>query len=199
MSNIFKGWSGIPLVGQILGAVQAGIAVTRGVTAISKIKAQKFAQGGLAKFGRFRGPSHLFGGIKGLFSDGTRIEVEGDEVFAVLKKSASAKLNSLSDLNTSEGGRSFYASEGIALAAQSAIGRTPSTAPGALTGIPISTGQGQAADSSLHADIMMLIESQRQLGSDIQQAMTNIQAKVSLLEFRAANNEYESAVNLARL
>ena len=199
VQRIWAGAAKLFPFGGVIAGIKTAISVARTAISLNKIQSQKFAQGGVAKFGRFRGPSHAAGGIKGLFSDGTRIEVEGDEVFTVLKKSASAKLRSLSNLNTSEGGRSFYASEGIALAAQTAIGRAPSTSPGALSGVPISTGRGDTADDSLRMEILQLIDSQRQLGTDIKEAMSNIQAKVSLLEIRSANNEYESAVDLARL
>lgn len=84
----------------------AGAAITTGVQ-IANIKNQSFAEGGLAKSGTFGGRSHAAGGTRGVFSDGTRIEVEKDENFYVMKRDASAHINALSSVNERFGGRSF--------------------------------------------------------------------------------------------
>jgi hypothetical protein len=91
-----------------LGPIFAAIMVAQGLMTVAKINGVKLAQGGrVDKEGTFRGPSHAQGGIKYYGTDGRVIEVEGDENFYVLKKSASRRINQLSALNVAEGGNSF--------------------------------------------------------------------------------------------
>jgi hypothetical protein len=115
--------------------VPAGVAagVAAGISTglqISAIKNQSFAAGGQAKMGTFGGSSHASGGTKGVFSDGTRIEVERDENFYVLKKDASDRINALSAINESFGGRAFgnrsvtHAARGGEIATNSSQGST---------------------------------------------------------------------------
>ena len=85
-------------------------AVTAIATAaqIAVINSQKFAMGGvLKKSGTFGGRPHSRGGTRGVFEDGTHIEVEADEDFIILNKRASAERRRLSALNTRFGGASF--------------------------------------------------------------------------------------------
>jgi hypothetical protein len=58
-------------------------------------------------FGRFAGRSHSEGGNKYTGEDGSQIEVERDEIFAVINKRSSAMIKNLSDLNELGGGVSF--------------------------------------------------------------------------------------------
>jgi hypothetical protein len=91
-----------------LGPIFAAIMVAQGLMTVAKINGVKLARGGdVQKQGTFSGPDHSRGGIKYFGTDGRVIEVEGDENFYVLKKSASRKINQLSALNVSEGGNSF--------------------------------------------------------------------------------------------
>lgn len=85
-------------------AALAGVAAAAQIAVISN---QKFATGGIAKFGTFGGRSHSTGGTKGQFDDGTRVEVEKDEVFIILNKRASNKIAQLSEFNYLHGGRKF--------------------------------------------------------------------------------------------
>jgi hypothetical protein len=71
----------IPGAGTAIAAVQTALAVGRSVAAINRINASKFAKGGI-----FGGLPHAMGGTKGYFEDGTMIEVEKDEAFAVVNK-----------------------------------------------------------------------------------------------------------------
>ena len=57
------------------GAIAAGVAT---IAQVAIIKSQKFARGGTVKFGTFGGRAHSAGGTKGIFDDGTRVEVEKD-------------------------------------------------------------------------------------------------------------------------
>lgn len=88
----------------------AAAAAIATIAQIAVINSQTFAHGGvLRKQGTFAGPSHAKGGVKGYFSDGTRVEVEGDEDFIILNKRASAERRRLSNLNYQFGGRRFDA------------------------------------------------------------------------------------------
>jgi hypothetical protein len=81
----------LSILAGVLGAVQVGL--------IASQPTPKFAKGGV-----FGGNSHANGGTKGVFSDGTQIEVERDENFYILNKNASRHINGLSNLNQQFGG-----------------------------------------------------------------------------------------------
>jgi tape measure domain-containing protein len=93
-----------PIAGNILAGIQAASAAVRAGIAIGKIQAQKFSRGGMPKIGFFGGRPHSSGGTRGVFDDGTEIEVERDEAFAVVNKHNAPLLRGLSWLN-SLGGR----------------------------------------------------------------------------------------------
>lgn len=95
---VVKALPNIPL------AIFAGIAAA---AQIAVIASQKFAAGGMAKFGKFGGRPHSQGGTRGQFDDGTNVEVEKDEVFIILNKRASKQIRQLSDFNFSHGGNRF--------------------------------------------------------------------------------------------
>lgn len=80
-------------------------------------------QGKAAKGGIFGGKSHSEGGTKGYFDDGTQIEVERGELFAVVNKRNTSMLNYLNGLNTFGGnGKSFFERGGISKFADGGIG-----------------------------------------------------------------------------
>jgi hypothetical protein len=81
----------LAILAGVLGAVQVGL--------IASQPTPKFAKGGV-----FGGKSHSNGGTKGVFEDGTQIEVEKDESFFILNKRATPLINSLSNINQSTGG-----------------------------------------------------------------------------------------------
>lgn len=90
--------------------VLAALAGLAAAAQIAVISSQKFAAGGIASFnksGRFGGRPHSAGGTRGRFDDGTEIEVEKDEIFVVLNRRASKKINQLSAFNAAHGGRRF--------------------------------------------------------------------------------------------
>lgn len=110
------------LPGQIIGGILAGLALTRSTLAAAKIQNTKFergtmmefAQRGMAKFGLFGGRPHSQGGTKGWFSDGTQVEVEKDEAWAVINKKNTPLLRALSAINAHGGnGVPFFARGGI--------------------------------------------------------------------------------------
>lgn len=94
--------------------VAAAAAAAAGAIQLAVVNSQKFEKGGKVQFGMFGGQPHSAGGTKGIFSDGTRVEVEKDEAFFVLNKRASAQIAKLSALNQMHGGRRF--ADGGALA-----------------------------------------------------------------------------------
>ncbi|NQY41953.1 MAG: hypothetical protein HRT87_01200 [Legionellales bacterium] len=89
-----------------------------GFAAVSNITSTKAAKGGV-----FGGQPHSNGGTKGVFSDGTSIEVEKGELFAVINKKNTAMLQNYSDLNSFNGngvpfmerGGTMFQDGGIAL------------------------------------------------------------------------------------
>lgn len=87
--------------------ILAALAAIAGAAQIAVISSQQFAHGGIAKSGTFGGKPHSRGGTKGVFDDGTRIEVEADEDFIILNKRASAERRRLSNLNQRFGGKKF--------------------------------------------------------------------------------------------
>lgn len=92
-----------------LSFVLAALAAVAGAAQIAVINSQKFAQGGAVRFrsGIFGGRPHSAGGTKGVFEDGTQVEVEEDEMFIVLNKRATKQIRQLSDFNYLHGGRKF--------------------------------------------------------------------------------------------
>lgn len=79
-----------------------GLLVTTGIQ-VAAIDQQKFEKGGT-----FKGKSHHYGGVQGVFSDGTRVEVEKDEDFFIINKRNSYLRKRLSGINSYKGaGRRF--------------------------------------------------------------------------------------------
>lgn len=123
IAEVQKIWAGAaelgPIVGPIIGAIQTAVAVGRTALAIGKIQAAKFARGaainfGMARMGIFGGRPHSSGGTKGFFEDGTVLEVERDEAFAVVNKRNAPLLRALSAINSYGGhGVPFFARGGV--------------------------------------------------------------------------------------
>ena len=131
--------------GYIIATIQAAAATLRAGTAIGKIQAQKFERGSLmefAKFGYFGGRPHSAGGTKGYFDDGTAIEVERDEAFAVINKRNAPMLRLLSRINAAGGhGEAFFERGGIP---KLATGGLPNinTTPSAAVAQAVTGGSG---------------------------------------------------------
>ncbi len=71
----------------------------------------------LGKAGVFGGKPHSQGGTKGVFSDGTQIEVERDEAFVVVNHRNTPLLRALSAINAHNGnGVPFFAQRGVKFA-----------------------------------------------------------------------------------
>jgi hypothetical protein len=96
--------------------IMAGIAGVLGAAQIALIASQPtptFARGGVAKEGTFGGRSHSSGGTRGVFEDGTQVEVEKDEKFIVINKNSSRMISALSNLNVRGGGIPFMQNGGV--------------------------------------------------------------------------------------
>lgn len=111
--SAYSSAAAVPIVGVALAPIAAAAALVFGFKQVDAIKNQKLATGGIVKaargavFGRFAGRSHSEGGNKYTGEDGSQIEVEKDEIFAVVNKRSSALIQNLSDLNELGGGVSF--------------------------------------------------------------------------------------------
>lgn len=109
--------------GSVAKGIQAaaiGVTAFRNVQKINSTPVPKAARGYMGVFG---GRSHSAGGTQGYFSDGTQIEVEKDELFAVVNKRNTSMLRYLNDLNTFGGnGNSFFAKGGVKSFANGGIG-----------------------------------------------------------------------------
>jgi uncharacterized protein YqgQ len=98
--------------------ILAGLTTASGLLNVAKINEIEFGKGGtlefnkLAKGGIFGGKPHSNGGTKGYFDDGTQIEVERGEMFAVVNKKNTSMLQTLSYLNSYGGNGNPYFENG---------------------------------------------------------------------------------------
>lgn len=93
-----------PIIGTGVAQARTVLAVARTTAALAKLNATKFARGGSPKLGTFGGRPHSQGGTRGIFEDGTEIEVEKGENFYILNKNSSRAIRSLSAFNQMGGG-----------------------------------------------------------------------------------------------
>lgn len=107
--------AGIAAVQSAKVKIQAGVSIGSILAAtLKEFKAEKGTLLGLrkGKSGVFGGKPHSSGGTRGYFEDGTALEVEEGEVFAVVNKQDSKTLRGLSDIN-SRHGKSFFREGGM--------------------------------------------------------------------------------------
>jgi TP901 family phage tail tape measure protein len=100
----------LAVVKSLPNLVLAALTAVATAAQIAVISSQTFEKGGIAQFrksGTFGGKRHSQGGTKGVFDDGTQVEVEEDELFVVLNRRASSELRKLSNFNARHGGRRF--------------------------------------------------------------------------------------------
>ncbi|MBL7780694.1 MAG: hypothetical protein JNM22_05705 [Saprospiraceae bacterium] len=162
----------------------AGVAIATAAQ-VAVIASQKFHQGGVAKFGFFGGKPHSQGGTKGFFDDGTAIEVEKDEAFAVVNKRNAPLLRLLSDINSLGGhGVPFYKRGGLKrleTGGLTDINTTPSAAAfsaiAPLQSAAIADQMERAANKMLQAAALIPREvKSRVVYQDIQEAGADLQA-----------------------
>jgi hypothetical protein len=116
--SIINGFQGVTAVlaakstipepaGSILKGVTAAAVGASAIINVNKIRSTPVPKKKAAKGGIFGGRLHSEGGTKGYFDDGTQIEVERGELFAVVNRNSTGMLNDLSNLNEAGGGVSF--------------------------------------------------------------------------------------------
>lgn len=150
----------------IAGAIEAA-ALT--LLQVATIKSQSFARGGVVKMGIFKGRPHSQGGTKGVFSDGTHVEVEKDEAFVVVNKRNTPLLRHLSNVNAAGGhGTRFFAGGGaIDFTPQIALPR----ASGASVQVQAEAGFSEEQTIALGKTIGVLVA--REVANQIQPALAN--------------------------
>lgn len=99
--NALLGPAGIPITAAQIAAANVRAAISIGTIAAQAL--QVFNPPKAAKGGIFGGKPHNAGGTKGYFDDGTIIEVEKDELFAVVNKRDTEILGRLSAINSIHG------------------------------------------------------------------------------------------------
>ena len=156
ISNIFKGFSALGPVGQVLGIIQAGIAAARGASAIAKINSTEIegSGGAFAEGGVVYGPSHQAGGI-GFNVKGKkgRFEMEGNEIILTKGVYENPVLRAMaSDLNEMGGGRSF-ALGGPVMQDRGFVSTSPSASTTASAAV--SSGQTGAAVNFQRMEILL--------------------------------------------
>lgn len=172
-----------PVAGPIIAALQTGLAIGRTVLAIGKINATKFAKGTMmqfAKWGIFGGRSHSQGGTKGYFDDGTAIEVEKDEAFAVVNKRDTPMLRALSAIN-SQHGVPYFADGGM-----------PKFATGGLPTVnttPTTVASPQAAAQPLLSNMNSFMEAVDEFGRLVRVFPREVKSRVVYTELRDTANE----------
>lgn len=115
--NTYLGATKALAQGGIAGIAQAAIVIAFGMKQVMNIAKQKDPDTKVntsvkkyAKGGTIKGKSHAQGGVKFVGDNGQTFEAEGGENVYILKKTASAEINALSDLNVAYGGKSFHTS-----------------------------------------------------------------------------------------
>lgn len=100
------------------GSILAGLTIAQGLATVAKINAvPTFAKGGI-----FGGRPHSAGGTKGYFDDGTQIEVEKGEAFAIVNKKNTPLLQTLSSVNSAGGnGVPYFQNGGVMNLGQSIL------------------------------------------------------------------------------
>jgi Skp family chaperone for outer membrane proteins len=171
-----------PIAGPIIGAIQTAVALGRTVAAISKIQGQKFATGGVAKFGYFGGKPHSGGGTKGVFEDGTMLEVEAGEAFAIVNKRNAPLLRALSAVNALGGnGVPFFEKGGI-----------PKFLGGGLPTVsttPISLGNLTAPAAANMGNMEAFVLAVNRFDQVVQQFPTEVKSRVVYTEIRDTASE----------
>jgi len=167
----------------IAGAIRAAAAIAQTAVSVGKINATKFARGG--KIGQFGGRSHAQGGTRGYFDDGTQIEVEKGETFAIVNKNARGLLSHLSDVNQATGGVAF-ARGGIAL------GSAPNTTP-IVSSATLAASAAPAADQTA---LLARIDTLTEVTANMQ---TRLRADVVYTDIEAAAAEVSTVRTAAEI
>ena len=162
----------------IIAGVRTAAAAVRTGKALSKINSISYAQGGLRQVGVFGGKPHTQGGTKGYFEDGTAIEVERDELFAVVNKRSTGMIQRLSQLNQAGGGVAF------------ARGGLMKMQSGAITGINTTPRNlPTTSPAQNQVDIMPILDELRAFGRNIQNFPRSVKANIVYSEYESVSDE----------
>ncbi len=188
VSEVQKIWSTAaelgPIAGSIIGALQTALAVGRTGLAISKIASTKFALGGMARVGYFGGKPHSAGGTKGYFDDGTAIEVERGEAFAIVNKRNAPMLRTLSAINSAGGhGVPFFARGGLPRFDFGGL-PTVNTTPAASQSLTLAAQPAQE-------NMMQFVESVKQFDEIVRRFPTEVKSRVVYTEITSVAAEVE--------
>jgi hypothetical protein len=116
ISEVQKIWESVASLGPfggVVGAFRTAVAAARTAAAIKRISSTKYERGGMRQFGLFGGKKHSQGGTKGYFEDGTMVEVEAGEAWAVLNANSTDMIRRMSMLNQAGGGVPYMAKGGF--------------------------------------------------------------------------------------
>ncbi len=182
ISKIWATYAANPIVAGIL----TGAAVARTALGVSKVN--KAAKGGI-----FGGNLHSNGGNRGVFQDGTEIEVERDELFMVVNRRSTDLIQQMGGLNAINGyGIDF--SKGVTPGRRAERGSLMSfkTTPRGSARVASADAQGTNIDGVMDA-VMMLIKSQQE------QANRPIKTYVALDDFEGKQGDRDYVASRAAL
>lgn len=173
-----------PIAGPIVGAILAATVAATGATNIAKIKASKpnFAKGGEVRSSSGQDVGGTFHAQKGttyVGEDGNAFEVQRGEKLFVLNRGASKQIRSLSALNQSHGGRSFFSSP-------VSFGQD---------GGQITTADGGFAVRNLESSI----EDRLSFTDAITEAVSRVKPEVSVTEIDRVRQNADTAVTVSEL
>lgn len=180
----------IPGFGTAFAIAQTALATARAAISVRKISSQKFSRGGIPQMGLFGGKPHSRGGTKGVFDDGTVVEVEEGEIWAVLNKNSSGMLRRLSNINKAGGGKEF--AYGGALRFQDGGLTTISTTPS------VSIDNATAAQSAA-PDFTPLLAEFRAMRQAFMTFPTTLKAKVVYGEYEEVASDVAEVQDRAAL
>lgn len=162
-------------------AISAGIAAAAQVAIIAS---QKLEKGGLPKMGFFGGRYHSAGGTTGYFDDGTKIEVEKDEAFAVVNRKNAPMLRFLSAVNS-------YGGNGVPFFKKGGVMRFDTGGLPAINTTPVSTYTASAPAGQGIADLNAFMVAVTMFGRIVDQFPRVVQAQVSYLGIEEKAAELE--------
>ena len=186
-----------PVAGNVLATIQAAAATIRAGVAMAKIQSQKFARGNLLNFamgkmGFFGGKPHSAGGTKGVFEDGTVVEVEKDEAWAVVNKKNAPLLRTLSYVNALGGnGKPFFKDGGVLKFDTGGL-PMPNTTPSlaAITAAPANNGvQSEGLAQRLEAAATTMLDAARRFPRSVRSTVVYQDVEDAGIELDAVRDD----------
>lgn len=175
----------------IVAVAQTAAAAFRTTTAVRKINATKFARGTL-KMGFFGGKTHAAGGTRGYFEDGTSVEVEKDEAFAVVNRKNAPMLRFLSAVNS-------YGGNGVPFFRKGGVMRFDTGGLPAINTTPVSNYTSASPVGQGIMEINGFLAAVKMFGQIVDQFPRVVQAQVSYLAIEQKAAELEKVRSDAAL